>query len=76
MQQLECPRDRNVVSNVAREVMRNRQNRATGTSEIGTKRTSRSHPLRSAFRGKAENIRSKRVFRLLTHLRHQRAFLL
>jgi hypothetical protein len=30
MQQLECPRNRNVVWNVAKEVMRNRQNRATG----------------------------------------------
>jgi hypothetical protein len=35
-------------------------------SRVGTKRTSRSRPLRSAFRGKAENICSKRVFRLLT----------
>jgi hypothetical protein len=34
MQKLDSPRNRNVVSNVAREVMRNRQNRATGTSEI------------------------------------------
>ena len=34
MQQLDRPRNCNVVSNVANEVMRNRQNRATGTSEI------------------------------------------
>jgi hypothetical protein len=34
MQKLDSPRNRNVVSNVAKEVMRNRQNRATGTSEI------------------------------------------
>ena len=34
MQQLDSPRNRNVVSNVVKEVMRNRQNRATGTSEI------------------------------------------
>jgi hypothetical protein len=34
MQQLDSPRNRNVASNVAKEVMRNRQNRATGTSEI------------------------------------------
>src|SRR6202790_3818298 len=34
MQQLDSPRNRNVVSNVAKEVMRNRQNRSTGTSEI------------------------------------------
>jgi hypothetical protein len=31
MQQLDGPRDRNVASNVAKEVMRKRQNRATGT---------------------------------------------
>jgi hypothetical protein len=30
MQQLDSPRNRNVVSNVAKEVMGNRQNRATG----------------------------------------------
>ena len=44
MQQLECPRDRSVVSNVAKEVMRNRQNRATGTSEITPKADARPYP--------------------------------
>jgi hypothetical protein len=34
MQQFDSPRNRNVVSNVAKEVMRIRQNRATGTPEI------------------------------------------
>src|SRR5258708_39979526 len=40
------------------------------TSAFGTFRTSRDVRHESAFRGKAENIYSERVFRLLTQLRH------
>jgi hypothetical protein len=43
---------------------------AVHESGIGTFETSGDVRLESAFRGKAKDMGSQRVFRLLTHLRH------